>query len=246
MADMRTLALTNPHMHGEDVKHAQTQLNKYLGKKEAHLDVDGNFGSVTGTNCKLAKWHLGFTPKECRRTYGPVLDNYLTGKLKPTHAMRKRAKARAKRHRHHRQIRGVIVANAKWGLHHAGEIHYAQSRPIDGLFHPHKLPLHTDCSGYVTDCYKWAGAPDPNGNSYNGQGYTGTLLNHMSQISRSQLKPADLIVYGYFPGEHVVIYIGGGMCISQGSEADPREFTLEGMQNAFSGPTHYLTLRGLH
>ena len=242
---MRTLALTNPHMHGEDVKHAQKMLNKYLGNKAAHLEVDGNFGSVSGANSRIAKVLLGYPKRECRRTYGPTLDQYLTGHKKQTPQMKKLARRRRKTFSHHRNVRAAIVAHAKWGLHHASEIHYEQRRPMDGLLHVHKLPLYTDCSGYVTLCYKWAGAPDPNGYGYNGQGYTGTLLNHMRQIMKSQLRPADLIVYGYFPGEHVVIYIGNGMCISQGSASDPREFTLQGMQNAFSGPTHYLTLPAL-
>lgn len=243
---MRTLSLTNPLMQGEDVKHAQTELNKYLGDLAAHLAVDGHFGSVSGTNCRIAKLHLGYPQKECRRTYGPILDAYLMKHKKPTTAMHKRAAQRKKIFHHHSQIRERIVANAKWGVAHSGEIHYQQRRPMDGLHNPHKLPLYTDCSGFATDCYKWAGAPDPNGLNYNGQGFTGSLLNHMHQIDRSQLRPGDLIVYEAFPGVHVTIYIGGGKCISQGSEPDPKEFTLEGMQHAFSAPTHYLTLPSLH
>src|SRR6516165_1763307 len=199
---MRTLALTNPHMHGEDVKHAQKMLNEYFKGKAPHLDVDGIFGTVSGANCKLAKLNLGYPTKECRRTYGATLDRYLTGHEKQTAAMKKRAAERRRHHKHNQGIRAKIVANAKWGLQHAGSIHYEQRRPMDGLHNPHKLPLYTDCSGYVTLCYKWAGAPDPNGYNYSGQGYTGSLLNHMRQIMRSQLRPADLIVYGYFPGEH--------------------------------------------
>jgi len=232
-------------MQGEDVKHAQTQLNKYLvhGPK---LHVDGHFGSVTGQHCRVAKLHLGYPLKQCRRTYGATLDAYLTGKKKPTKAMRKRA---AKHRVFVTSIdakRKLIVSNAHWGVQHAGSIHYQQSRPIDGLHQVRKLPLYTDCSGFVTDLYKWAGAPDPNGQGYNGYGYTGTLLNHMHKIMRSQLQPGDLIVYGYFPGVHVVVYVGNNKCISQGSEPDPREFTLEGMQHAFSGPTSYLRLPEWH
>ena len=242
----RSLSLTNPPMQGEDVKHAQTELNKYLGSHAPHLTVDGKFGSVTGQHCRVAKLHLGYPLNNCRRTYGTTLDSYLTGKRKPTKAMRSRA------HKHRTfatnvdAIRKKIVANAKWGVEHAGSIHYEQARPIDGLHQPHKLPLHTDCSGFATDCYKWAGAPDPNGLGYSGYGYTGSLINYMHEIMKSQLHPGDLIAYGYFPGEHVVIYIGGGMCVSQGSEPDPREFSLEVMDGAMSGPTHYLRLPMWH
>src|SRR5215831_11271675 len=127
---MRTLALTNPHMHGEDVKHAQKQLNKYLGDKAAHLEPDGVFGSQTGANCKLAKLHLGYPSRDCRRTYGTVLDNYISKKSKTTAAMKKRAKSRKKLFTHHANVRAAIVAHARWGLGHASQIHYQQRRPI--------------------------------------------------------------------------------------------------------------------
>ena len=56
------------------------------------------------------------------------------------------------------------------------EIHYRESRPIPALDRPRSLPLETDCSGFATLCYSWAGAPDPNGNGFSGEGYTGTML----------------------------------------------------------------------
>lgn len=243
---MRTLAITNPFMQGEDVRHAQTMLNKYLGTHAPHLAVDGKFGNVTGQNCRIAKLRLGYPKSQCHRTYGPTLDKYLTGKLKPKPSMVKRAKQRQSIATGVDKIRASIVANAKWGVAHAGSIHYSQSRPIDGLRQPHKLPLYTDCSGFATDCYKWAGAPDPNGLAYNGQGYTGSLLNHMTEIDKSQMKPGDLIVFGYFPGHHVVIYIGNGLCISHGGEGDPKQVPVSYEDSGFSGPTHYLRTPGWH
>jgi hypothetical protein len=74
--------------------------------------------------------------------------------------------------------RQAVVSNALWGAEVATrqpkQIHYGEVRPIRGA--PRQLPLTTDCSGFVTLCYQWAGAPDPNGTHYDGTGSTGTML----------------------------------------------------------------------
>lgn len=119
-----------------------------------------------------------------------------------------------------------VLDHAKWGVSNEPSIHYRQSRPIDGLHQPHKLPLYTDCSGFTTDCYSWAGAPDPNGNGYNGNGYTGTMLAESQHISKSEAKAGEYVVYGNYPGQHVVILAEDGsaadpMTISHGQEAGP-------------------------
>lgn len=119
-----------------------------------------------------------------------------------------------------------VLTHARWGVSNEPQIHYRQSRPIDGLNTPHKLPLYTDCSGFSTDCYKWAGAPDPNDNGYNGSGYTGTMLASCQHVSKSEARAGDLVVYGNYPGEHVVILEEAGivadpMTISHGQEAGP-------------------------
>jgi hypothetical protein len=121
-------------------------------------------------------------------------------------------------------IRDGIVANARWGVAHEPDIHYAQTRPIAGLGHPRMLPLSTDCSGFATDCFKWAGAPDPNGRNYDGSGFTGTMLDACVHISPAQAKPGDLIVFGSGTGTHVVIVVGTGSdpdVVSHGQERGP-------------------------
>lgn len=127
-----------------------------------------------------------------------------------------------------RQGKGIkkVVENARWGAANEPSIHYRQSRPIDGLNEPRKLPLYTDCSGFATDCYHWAGAPDPNDNGFSGQGYTGTMLASCQHISKDEARAGDLIVYGNYPGEHVVILDQAGSVsdpytISHGQEAGP-------------------------
>lgn len=135
------------------------------------------------------------------------------------------------------EIRARIVEYALWGCQHQPSIHYAQVRPI-----PHtkaalqRLPFATDCSGFATMAYQWAGAEDPNGNGYNGAGYTGTLLQHGTQIAHSTPdgkfvgktpRPGDLIFFGDFPGHHVTIMEktvrGAWLTISHGQEIGPAE-----------------------
>ncbi len=68
----------------------------------------------------------------------------------------------------------------------------------------------SDCSQWVTSVYKAAGLPDPNGNGFGG-GYTGTLAGHCRRITRAQLRPGDLVLYGSGPPyHHVELYVGPG------------------------------------
>lgn len=141
------------------------------------------------------------------------------------------------------RLRTKIVAQGKWGVAHKGKIHYQQSRPIDGLNKPHKLPLNTDCSGFVTLCYKWAGAPDPNGNGYDGSGYTGTLDAHMRHIRHAQIHPGDLLLW---KGKHVSLVIAAGrdpLLVSHGEESGPYQIRFSAQRKGFPGmrPT-WLTL----
>lgn len=63
---------------------------------------------------------------------------------------------------------------------------YAQVRPIP--FHIGNPSLHWtgDCSGFAIACYETAGLPDPSGNNYNGQGFTGDLETHGDPIGSPQ------------------------------------------------------------
>lgn len=124
-------------------------------------------------------------------------------------------------------LRNRIVANAMWMYHNRDRIHYAQYRPIDGHRHPFKLPLYTDCSGSVTDDYEWAKGPDPSHLGFNGEGYTGTQVNHGSPTKHPQ--GADLNFYGWdyrvHGPMHVTIQVSSAdtsdLCVSHGNEAGP-------------------------
>lgn len=112
------------------------------------------------------------------------------------------------------------------------------------------LPVRTDCSGFVTMCAKAAGAPDPNGLGYDGQGYTGDLLSHLEPaIERKHTWRGDLVVFGAGTGDHVVVLLEGGshvedpQCASHGSTADPSIFPLSELSAFFHGkPVRYLRL----
>ncbi len=131
--------------------------------------------------------------------------------------------ARTRRTRERRK-RARIVAAARWGVAHQPEIHYAETRPIPiqpaGVLH--SLPFTTDCSGFATICYRAASTPDPNGMGYDGDGFTGSLLNHGQKVDKP--RPSDLVVYGPPPGHHVAVVVRAGtdpLTVSHGSEAGP-------------------------
>lgn len=125
------------------------------------------------------------------------------------------------------QIRAAIVAYARWACLPVNEprIHYKQIRPIplaDGK--AKRLPLSTDCSGFVTIACYYAGAPDPNGLNYSGAGYTGTLRKHLKEIPLAAAQPGDLIIYGPGTGHHVVIVVESAadpLVCSHGVERGP-------------------------
>lgn len=141
------------------------------------------------------------------------------------------------------QRRAAICDQARWGVANQAAILYGEVRPIPlAAYKARHLPLTTDCSGYVTCCYYAAGAGDPNGLGYDGQGYTGTLLTHLPHISRAQAEPGDLAVYGAYPGVHVVMLLQAGLVpapgplvASHGVPWAPQIMPLDHMSAGFPG-----------
>jgi cell wall-associated NlpC family hydrolase len=118
-------------------------------------------------------------------------------------------------------VRQKIVAAARWGIAHEPRIHYGEVRPVPL---GRTLPLTTDCSGFVTVCYYLAGAPDPNGLGYSGQGWTGTLLEHLDEIEAGSARRGDVVVWGAYPGRHCAIVLEPGsdpLVASHGQERGP-------------------------
>lgn len=129
--------------------------------------------------------------------------------------------------------RDLVVRFGRWGIVHNGQIHYAEVRPIPRVLpgeYP-KLPLTTDCSGFVTMAYQYADCPDPNGLNYNGQGFTGTLLQHGKKVQKP--RPGDIVIYGGGTGNHaaLVIAVNGTtmskiITASHGNESGPYEISV--------------------
>jgi hypothetical protein len=118
-------------------------------------------------------------------------------------------------------LREKIVTAARWGIEHEPEIHYGEIRPIPLR---RRLPLTTDCSGFVTLCYYLAGAPDPNGSRYSGYGWTGTLLRHLTAIGPVDVRKGDIVVWGAYPGRHCAIVLDADddpLLCSHGQERGP-------------------------
>jgi cell wall-associated NlpC family hydrolase len=140
-------------------------------------------------------------------------------------------------------VREKIVTAARWGLAHEPRIHYGEIRPIPLA---RTLPLTTDCSGFVTVCYFLAGAPDPNGLDYSGEGWTGTLLRHLEHVPRGKARRGDLVVWGGYPGRHVAILLELGadpLLCSHGQERGP--IAIRFSEESRYQPERVTWLRGL-
>lgn len=128
--------------------------------------------------------------------------------------------------------RDKVVEWARWGVQHEPQIHYSEAPDRAGWLTGHAgvLPLTTDCSGFVTACYRWSELPDPNGLGYHQLGYTGTLLDHAGKHGQvltdvSKARPGDPIVMGPGTGSHVVVVVEAGadpLVVSHGQEGGPR------------------------
>lgn len=90
----RIITLTSPPMRGPDVERAQQILQNHgywVGK------IDGIWGEISGRAASDAKYKLGYKLKNITPSYGPYLEDYLTGAKRRTPAMVYRANQRAKK-----------------------------------------------------------------------------------------------------------------------------------------------------
>lgn len=221
----RALHMANPPMKGDDVKQAQ---NLLLHNPFDVFDpgaADGEFGPATAAATEHAKFMLGYPEANCDGAFGPRLRAFLSGDEELPVDFANRRKVRQNSAVGDQHIREQIVAFATWGCDNEPQIHYLQSRPIEGLNQPKKLPLNTDCSGFATDCYKWAGGPDPNGRKFSGAGWTGDMVATGRHIAKGAVKPGDLIVYGGPAAkQHVCVVLETGddpLLASHGQEKGP-------------------------
>lgn len=125
--------------------------------------------------------------------------------------------------------RSAVVAAAKWGVANKAHFTYTEgANRMDFEKRGIKFPITTDCSGFVTFCYRVAGCSDPNGMGYNGSGYTGTLLHNGKAIALKDVQPGDVVIYGPGTGWHaaLVVDVSGPnatnpLTVSMGQQGDP-------------------------
>lgn len=129
--------------------------------------------------------------------------------------------------------RQLIVQFCHWAIANTRSFHYAEIRPIPRVKKQTlpRLPVTADCSGFATMAYAFAGAKDPNGNGFDGEGFTGTLLRHLKRTTLAKLKPGDIGIFGCKSvpaGHHAVVVTAvhartyaGVECASHGGENGP-------------------------
>lgn len=141
-------------------------------------------------------------------------------------------------------VRNQIVKWAQWGIQNRQGFTYEEIRPMPSLANEQgRTPWTGDCSSWVTQCYKWAGAPDPTGNGYNGWGNTLSLLDHGKLIAETDLKPGDVIVFGPrwdASHQHTVISLGGDLVSSMGHPGDPEQATIAAVAESVPGGVYFL------
>lgn len=135
-------------------------------------------------------------------------------------------------------LREKVVEAARYFVSIEPRVHYTESASRMTIVRKRLRPpvadgidIWEDCSSFDTGLYWIAGAPDPNGRGYDGQGYTGTLYPRGRSVTAAGARPGDLVFYGWDSRinapAHVALYIGNGRVISHGSEAGPLELGVD-------------------
>jgi len=124
--------------------------------------------------------------------------------------------------------RNDIVAWGHWAISNKHQFTYTEGATrMAEIGEAGHLPVTCDCSAFVTLCYNWAGVhSDPNGQHYDHEGYTGTLLANGIEVPLHAVAPGDVVIYGAGTGEHAALIIENHngrdiMTISMGQEGDP-------------------------
>ena len=232
IATPRVLQLSNPHVTGPDVKAAQQLL---LTNPFGSFDPgtpDGEYGELTAGAVKRAKWELGFPANANNSVFGPQIKAFLSGTKPLPAAFKARRAQRLKQATSQQAIRKRIVQWALWGCQKTAQIAYSQNGNVRLALLGKKasVPLATDCSGFATLCYQWAGAPNPNAaGAYDARqpAFTGSMLAHCRKIPKSAAQPGDLVVWTPpSQGQHVGLVVQGGadpLLVSHGDDSGPKK-----------------------
>jgi hypothetical protein len=94
---VKTLSLSSPPLSGADVEAAQKALSTNRFGRFYRGEIDGEFGPLTNSASKDAKFWLGYETLNVRPGYGAALHEILTGEAKLTGPMDKRRRARRAR-----------------------------------------------------------------------------------------------------------------------------------------------------
>lgn len=143
-------------------------------------------------------------------------------------------------------------------VQHRGNVHYAQRRPMTtraiATFAELRRTVAArgvtmDCSESVTLICRLAGLDDPNGEHYNGTGYTGTLLDHLPHYDNpANADVGALVVYGPGTGQHVCMVREPGrdpLLFSHGEEAGPFYVRHSVERRYHSAPATFLSIARL-
>jgi len=134
-----------------------------------------------------------------------------------------------------RKIRAAMSNYMLRCEHSRPQIHYSQARPYHHLGVTPEHGFTADCSSYVTGVYFWSSdqsnlpVRDPNGLSWSGYGYTGTLLheNIAHHAPEDKYLVGDMALFGpAYRTKHVTICRTPGtsntsIWSSHGSESGP-------------------------
>ena len=179
-------------------------------QRQSDIDDDGAIGPNT-----FDKLRTSLIPKGLPNAGQPLFDNTALDLLKSYSSSGGSGGSSA------------LTDYAKRSINNEPIIHYSQNRPLTSLGVPPEKGFTTDCSGHATSAYYWCGWPDPNGNDYNGYGYTGTLVNN-PKYTGSSFQIGDLALYGTSTGNttHVTTCYAAGnnstsKWVSHGSESGP-------------------------
>lgn len=154
--------------------------------------------------------------------------------------------------------RAHLHALMAWTVEQEPLIHYAQVRPMRTRgFREQELAtlfdaghsIAMDCSEGVTLLCRLAGLADPNGQGYDGTGYTGTLLSHLPHYTKPGAAAIGaLVVFGPDTGDHVaMVYTAGSdpLLWSHGAENGPRLVRLSVEKAVHRAPTTFLSVAAL-
>lgn len=185
------------------------------------LKVTGEIDRATHN--KLAMPYRGKDPKKSWHYWG----RYGKDGARVMGAVKKKLDAQAKYLTTTGSVTQRGVATALLCVRHRSVIHYTQGGlrmvGVNQRMYPPRYPHYMDCSSGATWWYFAAGAPDPNGLGYNGQGYTGTQSNRGVRVSASSAPLMALCFYGRGRtiGHVAMVVKVGKYVVSHGSEAGP-------------------------